>query len=124
MTNAEIAATLASLAQLLSAQKENPYKVRAYQRAATKIRDLPESVEELVRDDSDLTQFSGIGEAIASAVNEIVLAGSPSRLDLLRSQVPRRWPQPVPSARPHSSAASLQKARYLFDRNAEGKAGE
>ncbi len=87
MTNAEIANTLASFAQLLSAQKENPFKVKAYQRAATKIRDLPESLEDLVRDESDLTQFSGIGEGIASAVKEIVLAGSLSRLDLLRTQV-------------------------------------
>jgi DNA polymerase/3'-5' exonuclease PolX len=29
---------LASLAQLLSAQKENPWKVKAYSRAAAKIR--------------------------------------------------------------------------------------
>ena len=34
LSNAEIADRLASLAQLLSAQKENPYKVKAYQRAA------------------------------------------------------------------------------------------
>jgi hypothetical protein len=33
LSNAEIADRLASLAQLLSAQKENPYKVKAYQRA-------------------------------------------------------------------------------------------
>ena len=40
MSNAEIADRLASLAQLLSTQKENPYKVKAYQRAAAKIRTL------------------------------------------------------------------------------------
>jgi hypothetical protein len=34
LSNAEIADRLASLAQLLSSQKENPYKVKAYQRAA------------------------------------------------------------------------------------------
>ena len=34
ISNAEIADRLASLAQLLSTQKENPYKVKAYQRAA------------------------------------------------------------------------------------------
>ena len=39
LSNAEIADRLASLAQLLSTQKENPYKVKAYQRAAGKIRD-------------------------------------------------------------------------------------
>ena len=36
LSNAEIADRLASLAQLLSAQKENPYKVKAYRRAAAK----------------------------------------------------------------------------------------
>jgi hypothetical protein len=33
LSNGEIADRLASLAQLLSAQKENPYKVKAYQHA-------------------------------------------------------------------------------------------
>ena len=44
LSNAEIADRLASLAQLLSAQKENPYKVKAYQRAAAKLRNMPGSV--------------------------------------------------------------------------------
>ena len=34
LSNAEIADRLASLGQLLSTQKENPYKVKAYRRAA------------------------------------------------------------------------------------------
>ena len=38
LSNAEIADRLAGLAQLLSTQKENPYKVRAYHRAAARIR--------------------------------------------------------------------------------------
>jgi Helix-hairpin-helix domain len=53
LSNAEIADRLASLAQLLSAQKENPYKVKAYRRAAAKIRTLSESIDELVRNDAD-----------------------------------------------------------------------
>ena len=53
----QIADRLASLAQLLSTQKENPYKVKAYQRAAAKIRNLSESLDELVRDDADLTRL-------------------------------------------------------------------
>src|SRR6478752_7330245 len=60
LSNAEIAGRLASLAQLLSSQKENPYKVKAYQRAATCIRNLSESLDEMVRDQEDLTQFAGI----------------------------------------------------------------
>jgi DNA polymerase (family X) len=86
LSNAEIADRLASLAQLLSAQKENPYKVKAYQRAAAKIRTLSESIDELVRDDADLTAFAGIGEAISSAIREIVRTGTLKKLETLRAE--------------------------------------
>lgn len=86
LSNAEIADRLASLAQLLSTQKENTYKVKAYRRAAFSIRTLSESIDELVREEADLTQFEGIGEAISSAIREIVLTGSLGKLEKLRSQ--------------------------------------
>src|SRR3954464_6866459 len=86
LSNAEIADRLAGLAQLLSAQKENPYKVKAYQRAAAKIRTLSEGIDELVRGDVDLTSYAGIGEAISSAIREIVLTGKLRKLEDLRSQ--------------------------------------
>jgi DNA polymerase (family 10) len=86
LSNAEIADRLAGLAQILSTQKENPYKVKAYHRAATRIRALSESLDDLVREDADLTQFPGIGEAIASAIREIVLTGKLRKLETLRGQ--------------------------------------
>jgi DNA polymerase (family 10) len=86
LSNAEIADRLASLAQLLSAQRENPYKVKAYQRAAAKIRTLSESIEELVHDEVDLTAYAGIGEAISGAIQEIVRTGTLGKLETLRSQ--------------------------------------
>lgn len=86
LSNAEIADRLASLAQLLSTQKENPYKVKAYRRAAASIRTLSESIDELVREEADLTRFEGIGEAISSAIREIVLTGSLGKLEKLRSE--------------------------------------
>src|SRR3984885_14794684 len=85
LNNAEIADRLASLAQLLSTQKENPYKIKAYMRAAAKIRTLSESVDELVRDDADLTAYAGIGEAIASAIREIAMTGTLTTLEKLRA---------------------------------------
>jgi DNA polymerase (family 10) len=88
LSNAEIADCLASLAQLLAAQKENPYKVKAYQRAAAKIRTFSESLDEWVRDDADLTRFAGIGEAIASAIREIVMTGKLGKLEKLRAAAP------------------------------------
>jgi DNA polymerase (family X) len=86
LSNAEIADRLASFAQLLSAQKENAYKVKAYQRAAAKIRTLSESVDQLVRDNADLTTYAGIGNAISSAIREIVLTGTLANLEKLRLQ--------------------------------------
>jgi DNA polymerase (family 10) len=86
LSNAEIADRLASLAQLLSTQKENPHKIKAYQRAAAKIRTLSESIDELVRDAADLTTIAGIGTAIGSAIREIVLTGTLARLEKLRSE--------------------------------------
>src|SRR5881392_3544253 len=86
LSNAEIADRLASLAQLLSSQKENPYKAKAYRRAAAKIRTLSESLYELVREEVDLTRYAGIGEGIASAIREVVLTGTLRKLDTLRAQ--------------------------------------
>jgi DNA polymerase (family 10) len=88
LTNQAIAQQLAALAQLLSTQGENPFKIRAYRRAAETIRSLGESVADLVRKDADLTTYSGIGKGIAAAVREIVLQGSLSTAESLRAQVP------------------------------------
>ena len=52
LTNAEIADRLSTLAQLLSMEKANPYKIKAYRRAANTIRGLREawtSLYEVVR---------------------------------------------------------------------------
>ncbi|MEO8452767.1 MAG: hypothetical protein ABI647_23445, partial [Gemmatimonadota bacterium] len=87
LSNADVADRLASLAQMLTTQKGNPYKARAYHRAAVKIRALSESIDELVRGDADLTQFAGIGAAISAAIREIVLTGTLGTLEKLRSEV-------------------------------------
>src|ERR1700704_615074 len=85
LTNAEIADRLSTLAQLMSMEKANPYKIKAYRRAANTIRGLGESVDELVRAKADLTVYSGIGEAINAAIREIVLSGTLASLEKLRS---------------------------------------
>jgi DNA polymerase (family 10) len=89
ISNSEIADRLTSLAQLLSPGKENFYRVKAYQRAAARIRSMSESIDELVRDEADLTEITGIGSAIAAAIREIVLTGKLGRLEKLRAEVSR-----------------------------------
>lgn len=85
LSNAEIADRLSSLAQMLTMEKANPYKVRAYRRAAAVIRGLGESVDELVRNNADLRVYAGIGDAISGAVREIVETGTLRSLEKLRS---------------------------------------
>jgi DNA polymerase (family X) len=86
LSNAQIADQLAGLAQLLSAQKVNPYKIKAYRRAAATIRTLSESIADLVRQGEDLTQLAGIGSGINAAIREIVLKGTLGRLETLRAE--------------------------------------
>jgi DNA polymerase (family 10) len=85
LSNADIAEHLLRLAQLLANQKGNTFKVRAYQRAATRLRTIPESVAELVCEGADLKQYAGIGDAISSAIQEIVSTGRLERLEALLS---------------------------------------
>jgi DNA polymerase (family 10) len=85
LNNAEIADRLSALAQMLTMEKANPYKVRAYRRAAAVIRGLGESVDELVRSNADLRVYAGIGEAISGAIREIVETGTLKSLEKLRS---------------------------------------
>lgn len=88
LSNAQIADQLAALAQLLAAEKENPFKIKAYRRAAETIRNLGDSVDELVRSGADLTAYAGIGKGISSALQEIVHRGALQTLESLRAKVP------------------------------------
>ena len=86
VSNAEVANVLLALAQLLSTQKENPFKVRAYRRAAKAIANTAESVEEIVRTGGNLTAIPGVGSGIAGAVREIVERGGLRQLEELRAR--------------------------------------
>src|ERR1041384_2737629 len=88
LSNAEVAQRLRAFAQILRAKGENPFKVRAYRRAADVITGLDDSVAELVRANADLTRFAGIGKGIESAVREIVESGTLRQLETLRSSMP------------------------------------
>jgi DNA polymerase (family 10) len=70
---------------MLTMEKANPYKVRAYRRAAAVVRGLGESMDEMVRSNADLRVYAGIGEAISGAIREIVETGTLKSLEKLRS---------------------------------------
>lgn len=87
MENAEIARILSEVADLLELTAGNPFKVRAYRRAAQVIDLHPGSVAQLWRDGL-IGELPGIGERIADKVGEIVETGECREHARLAAQVP------------------------------------
>jgi len=89
MTNAEIAAVLEQVADLLEFKDENPFRVRAYRNGARAIRDLPESVASIVADNWErLLEIDGIGKAVAEKATTLVRTGQLPQLNELLAEVP------------------------------------
>ena len=75
MTKYEIAAILEEIAFLLELKGENPFKARAYNRAAEILKTLPEEPAALVAE-RRLDEVKGIGPTLAATVEELVTSGS------------------------------------------------
>ncbi|MCX7910363.1 MAG: helix-hairpin-helix domain-containing protein [Endomicrobia bacterium] len=88
MRNKEIAEQFYLIAQLLSLTDENPFKVRAYEKAAQVIESLPEPIEEISKDFQKLSSIPGVGKSIAEKVIEYLNTGRIQRLEELRSKFP------------------------------------
>ncbi|MBM3857343.1 MAG: DNA polymerase/3'-5' exonuclease PolX [Verrucomicrobia bacterium] len=73
-TKEEVLEILDHLAQLLELRGENPFKIRAYQRAARALENLSEPLERLLKEER-LGEVEGIGKAIEEKVTELVTTG-------------------------------------------------
>lgn len=75
--NADIARFLERIASLLSVQRADPFRVRAWQRAAETCRRHPQPLAELVRRDgrAGLEALPGIGRTIAGQIEAWVATG-------------------------------------------------
>jgi DNA polymerase (family 10) len=85
MTNSEIAAVFEDIARLLPKNRENIFKIRAYQKAARAIMQFPEPVAKLVAD-GRLREIPGVGAAIAKKITELVTTGKLAFLERLKSE--------------------------------------
>ena len=86
--NADIAATFEEIADRLEIQGANPFRIRAYRNAARTLGELPQEARALLEQGDDLTRLPGIGDDLATKVNEIVTTGRCSLLDRLRKDLP------------------------------------
>jgi len=85
--NAEIANIFEQMAAMLSILDDNPFKIRAYKKAALNILELNEDIEDRVSQD-DVIDIPGVGKDLANKVKEYVETGGIKEFDKLQEQVP------------------------------------
>ena len=86
--NSDIATIFSRVADLLEIENANPFRVRAYRNAARVISGMGRSIPEMVAEDADLTELSGIGADLSKKIREIVETGSLKQLGDIEKRVP------------------------------------
>ena len=86
MKNTEIARVFLDIAELLKLKKDNIFKIRAYQKAAHAIKELPVEVGQLVTE-GRLSEIPGVGEAITEKITELVTTGHLAYYERLKAEL-------------------------------------
>lgn len=93
--NQQIATIFRSMAERLAAQRANPYRVRAYRRAADTIEALEEDIADVaVR--QGLEDLEGVGRDLADKIEECLRTGTIQAYEALRTPLPeavKAWAQ-------------------------------
>jgi len=87
MRNHDVAELLERMARVSEAAGEDTYKVIAYHRASTSVRNLEEDVEEVWKK-GDLQEIKYVGEGIAKKIDEYLRTGQLQALEKLEKKVP------------------------------------
>ncbi len=87
LKNLEVARILNRIADLLEFTDENPFKVRAYRRAADSVDALGGDVAALA-ERGTLTELAGIGKDLAARITDICRTGTCDTFETLRAQIP------------------------------------
>jgi len=86
--NTEIAEMFNRLAELLEITGANPFRIRAYRKAAQTIESLPHSLASMLAEGTDLSELPGIGKDLAGKIQECIETGHLTLLDQVSSQLP------------------------------------
>jgi len=87
MRNLEIAFIFNQIGDLLEIQGANPFRIRAYRRAAANIEGLADNIETLALGGT-LRNISGIGEDLANKIDEYIRTGRIEFHEQLKQEVP------------------------------------
>ena len=87
-TNEQIAALFEDMGALLEMNGDTIFKIRAYQRAARTIEQLPSPLAQAVENGEDLTKIPGVGKAISGKIAEFIATGQVSAHQKLLHDLP------------------------------------
>ena len=93
--NRQLAGLFRSIAELLAAQRANPYRIRAYRRGADALLALDEDVAEVAQRNA-LEEIDGIGSELSQKIEEFLRTGKILMLEALRMPLPEQvkaWAQ-------------------------------
>ena len=93
--NQQVAAIFRSIAERLAAQRANPYRVRAYRKAADTIEALEEDIADVASRQA-LEDIEGIGRDLAGKIEEFLRTGMIQAYETLRTPLPeevKAWTQ-------------------------------
>ena len=88
-SNEDIAELFENMAALLEMKGDTVFKIRAYQRAARTIENLPFVVEQAATDGMDLKSVPGIGKAISEKIHELIGTGQVQTYEKLKGELPK-----------------------------------
>lgn len=85
--NHQLATLFRSMADLLATQRANPYRVRAYRRAADALLGIEEDIA-AVAQRHDLEDIEGIGKDLAEKIREFLETGTVRAYEELKTPLP------------------------------------
>jgi len=87
LKNRDIAEIFANIADILEIQEENPFRIRAYRKAAETILGLSEDVKE-IREKGKLEEIPGVGKDLAEKITEYLKTGKLKFYEKLKKGTP------------------------------------
>ena len=85
--NQQVAAIFRSIAERLATQRANPYRIRAYRKAADTIEALEEDIADVASRQA-LEDLDGIGRDLAEKIEEFLRTGTIQAYEALRTPLP------------------------------------
>ena len=86
MTNAQVAKIFNEIADLLELKGENPFRVRAYRRAAMNVEGMPKDLSSF--GEAELSAIPGIGRDLAGKIRQVAETGRVDLYEELKKEIP------------------------------------